>query len=309
MIHLVTLLAIVPLLGHSLKCLEGTDGSQLTEVQKEETADDKYMCMYEPKNPCTFDEPAEYGIYRYDEWLASSCWTLERAVCFCAEDLCNKNFQLLLEHWEAAPNENETLKDCVKKHFQDKISSSPSSTTGATGSDGQSDGTNPSGEPATGAEGDKSSSSATGDQGTDSGSGSDSDSGSGSDSDSGSGSGSGSTNPTEVSKGSTGDPASNQGSGSDVSGDHHKDKKKDDYDWTLFIILAIIAAILIFIIIPILLIMVIAKYSKAKKSSRKGASSSGEGEDAETLAVIKFVDNLGSCFNLTIDKLQSLCQD
>ncbi|KAK6728257.1 hypothetical protein RB195_005723 [Necator americanus] len=36
---------------------------------------------------------------------------------------------------------------------------------------------------------------------------------------------------------------------------------------------------------------------------------SDEGDDSEALGVIKFVNNLGCYLNLTIDKLQSLCQD
>ncbi|KAL6744149.1 hypothetical protein Aduo_017112 [Ancylostoma duodenale] len=53
------------------------------------------MCQFEPRNPCFFDEPDEYNIYRYDPYFANNCWTLDRAVCFCDKDFCNGNYTLI----------------------------------------------------------------------------------------------------------------------------------------------------------------------------------------------------------------------
>ncbi|KAK6758391.1 hypothetical protein RB195_015917 [Necator americanus] len=298
MFPLVTLLAIVPLVVHTLKCYEGIDGEQLSEVEKEETADEKYMCMYEPRNPCYFDVPDEYNIYNYDPWYAEHCWTLERAVCFCTEDLCNTNYDKLLEYWEATPNENTTLLHCVRKHLRNKIlltkpnestepngnggstTGSPGSATGSPGS-GTSPGSgssesgsseNGSGSSKPAPEGVESSSSDSGTQRTGTGV-----STTGTNEDGG-GSKATSTDTSTEKRKNTGDRSIK---GSENENHFNGKKGDDDYDWTLFIILAIIAAILIFIVIPILLLMIIRKNSKAKKSSRKSASSKRFSEESD----------------------------
>ncbi|EYB91041.1 hypothetical protein Y032_0211g2202 [Ancylostoma ceylanicum] len=92
---LITLLTIAPLLVHSLKCYEGHAGAVL-KVEQKSLEKKTYMCLFEPKNPCTFDKPDEYNTYKYNPQYADKCITSDRAICFCTKDLCNGDYKVLM---------------------------------------------------------------------------------------------------------------------------------------------------------------------------------------------------------------------
>ncbi|CAJ0589020.1 unnamed protein product [Cylicocyclus nassatus] len=111
---------------HSLECYEGIHGEE-----KVVNTGQKSMCMYEPRIPCDFKEPDQYSIIRYDQDYSEICFVYERVVCFCAEDLCNKNYTKLLEKWDATDVANETLRDCVRNHLLERIEETRVSSTEA----------------------------------------------------------------------------------------------------------------------------------------------------------------------------------
>ncbi|EYC31348.1 hypothetical protein Y032_0004g2108 [Ancylostoma ceylanicum] len=266
---LITLLTIAPVLVHSLKCYEGVGGQVLNIVEKGDDKNEKFMCRYEPMNPCHFNEPDQYGTYKFNTLYANKCWVLDRAVCFCTKDKCNGNYTLLKVYWQHTHYTNQTMFDCVREYIQMMIDYQPIYEKGSKAysrkdisdekpseeGSGSGDGPEGSGTPGGGSPSFETSRAT--------------------------GTGGGSTSVGEDGAHTSTDPyaaanvapqsGSNPAGGKGVS-------DRDGYNWLLFTILAVIAGILVFIVIPILLIMIVAKYSKAKSASKGKAGKQGHGK-------------------------------
>ncbi|WKY13316.1 hypothetical protein Q1695_004271 [Nippostrongylus brasiliensis] len=103
------------LLVDCLRCYRGS-GNNYHSV----TTNVNRMCSYEPKFPCDFKGEPEYKVHELNEEYTKHCLFLEpakRVICSCIEDLCNGNFQKLLDKWHATDVNDTNIKQCVDDHL------------------------------------------------------------------------------------------------------------------------------------------------------------------------------------------------